>query len=869
MVLPGSSPKPVQRALDREDVAHRVPAPLLWPTLALLSGVGLSDAVDPLPAALHTGIWLAPATLLVLLLMLRQRLRPTAVAAGAALIALLVGFARHQGLSTLPPHHIANALTDEPQLSRLAGRIVTTPLERPALRLNPFLPFDPSPRTQFIIAVDELRSTDPPVATTGHLRVSIEAASLELRLGQRVQLTGKLFRAAGPRNPGELDWATWYRRQNLAGGFSVESAAHVAVLPDPPGRWHRLVTALRTTAQRLLFEPYADGETDESTRLLDVMVLGQRSRADQQLNEAFLRAGGLHFLAVSGFNVALLAGFVWLVVRRFLRRSRRVTAVVTMIVTLAFAAVTEPNAPILRATLCVLLAGCASLTDRPFCALNWLALSAACIVLFDPQQLFNAGFQLSFVQVLALITLVPRIYRGMFARRPEDGPPPEAATLSALVRLWAVHSTVGLIIVCVCAYLIAQPLVLYHFGHFAPWGWLGTIVLAPLVTIITVLSMLTLAANALLPPLGAVLGALLYGVTRFLLWSVGLFEQLPYAAIDCLRPPLWLVGLSYTVPVLWIAWPGLSSSLRPLRAWIDRPQVVPQLHARMHRPLVRPRSLATICLSAVLVVSWLGWIILPASRDTGHSLHVLSVGNGSSMILTTPTGAAAVVDIGTDANSDGGAIAARALVALGVRRVNILTVSHGNFDHCSGLPTLLRRATIDRWATSPYFAAHIPGDIPPPERLRAWQSFAVGDAGVDVLWPPADLDATWEENNRSLVLRVTVAGRTFLLTGDCEDAALSALLAAERAGRLSLRADVLIAPHHGQIIPGATDDFLAAVAPQTVIVSARTPRPKLTALAQELLGPGVRVLMTGPSGAIAARVTAGGELHVETAFARP
>lgn len=851
MVLPGSSPKPVQRALDHEDVAYRIPAPLLWPTLALLFGVGLSDAVGPLPAALHIGTWIAPATLLVVLLVLRQRLRPSAVTAGAALIALLVGFARHQGLSALPPHHIANALTDEPQLSRLAGRIVTTPLERPALRFNPFLPFDPLPRTQFVIAVDELRTTDPPVATTGHLRVGIEAASLRLQLGQRVQLTGRLFRPAGPRNPGELDWAAWYRRQNLAGGFSVESAAHVAVLPEPPGRWHRLVTTLRTTAQRLLFEPYADWETDESARLLDVMVLGQRSRADQQLNEAFLRAGGLHFLAVSGFNVALLAGFAWLVVRRALRCSRRVTAAVTMIVTLAFAAVTEPNAPILRATLCVLLAGCASLTDRPFCALNWLALSAACLVLFDPQQLFNAGFQLSFVQVLALITLVPRIYRWVFARRPEHGPPPEAASLPELARLWVVHSTVGLVIVCVCAYLIAQPLVLYHFGQFAPWGWLGTIVLAPLVTIITILSMLTLAANALLPPLGAVLGVLLHGVTRLLLWSVGLFEELPYAAIDCLRPPLWLVAASYVPPLVWIVSHGTARCTHQYRT----------------APLVQARSMTLASISCVVALCWLGWLVLPAQRDEAHSLHVLSVGNGSSMILTAPTGAAAVFDVGTDTNSDAGAIASRALVALGMRRVSIATISHGNFDHYSGLATLLRRASVDHWASSPYFAAHIPGDIP-PERLRAGQSFAVGDAAVDVLWPPADLDAAWEENDRSLVLRVTVAGRTLLLTGDCEDAALRALLAAERAGRLSLRADVLLAPHHGQVIPGVTDDFLAAVSPQTVIISARTPRPKFTALAQELLGPGARVLMTGQSGAIAARVTAGGELHVKTPFAR-
>ena len=74
-------------------------------------------------------------------------------------IALAAGIARHQTRIDRPPHHIVHALADEPVLTRLAGRIVTPPIERPPLKLNPFLPFDPSPRTQFVLAVDELRTT--------------------------------------------------------------------------------------------------------------------------------------------------------------------------------------------------------------------------------------------------------------------------------------------------------------------------------------------------------------------------------------------------------------------------------------------------------------------------------------------------------------------------------------------------------------------------------------------------------------------------------------------------------------------------------------------------------------------------------------
>ena len=129
-----------------------------------------------------------------------------------------------------------------------------------------------------------------------------------------------------------------------------------------------LFAALRSRAQSLLFEPYADLEADESCRLLDVMVLGQRTTADRAAQRGLSPPGGLHFLAVSGFNVAVLAGAAWLVVRRVLRRGRRAAALTTLMLTLLFALVAEPNAPILRATICVVVAALAEMTERPFCA---------------------------------------------------------------------------------------------------------------------------------------------------------------------------------------------------------------------------------------------------------------------------------------------------------------------------------------------------------------------------------------------------------------------------------------------------------------------------------------------------------------------
>jgi len=281
-----------------------------------------------------------------------------------------------------------------------------------------------------------------------------------------------------------------------------------------------------------------------------------------------------------------------------------------------------------------------------------------------------------------------------------------------------------------------------------------------------------------------------------------------------------------------------------------------------------------------LVLAWAGWLVLPASRSDGHGVHVLAAGNGNAILLTSPGGDAAVLDVGTDTNSDIGATAARALRVAGVRAVDAVVVSHGNVDHYSGLPTLMRDTAVGCWLTNPYFAgqrdpgsplqnllATLPQPAVLPASLHAGDLYRVGEATLEVLWPPEGLEPTWTVNDRSLVVRVTVAGRTVLLTGDLERQGMSTLLDAERDGRLSLHADVLVAPHHGQVIPDVTERFLAAVSPQVVIVSTRTPRPKLITLVENTLGPAARILLTGEVGAVGVRISPTGNLDVETPFA--
>jgi competence protein ComEC len=853
------------------------PRPLVLPTLAFMLGIILSAFLAPATRGVPAVAVVLPFAAFALFLFLATRR-----AAGSLLlqgliivIALGVGFARHQAALRLEPNHVAHLLADEPILTRLAGRIITQPTTVPGEKRNPFLPTEPPPRTHFVLSASELRTTDPPAAITGLIRVSVDAERIDARMGDQVIVTGRLYAPRGPRNPGEMDWARWNRLQNIHAELSVDGAVHVQRVESARHGVHGWIGWLRAYVQSLLFEPFTQTESDQPLRLLDAMVLGHRSAAGRQLNEAFLRTGTIHFLTVSGFHVGVLAGAVWLLVRRLLRRGARTAALSTMAVLVLYALIVEHNAPVLRAVTMGLLLCLAQLMRRPFCGLNWLAFSALCVLAYNPFELFRVGFQLSFVQVLALLTFVPAVYRILVRRRRDDEVPADADTWPALIARWLWRWLVGLAVVCVCAWLIALPLVLYHFGRFAPWGALQSIVISPLVTVTIVLGFFTLIARVILPPLGVCLGLLLRGATEWLLDAVGALARLPGTLLEVRRPPVLLVAATYVL-FMWLLWVLLWRRGQAGRA---RPGA-PSENARRARRRRLTKIVAAVSTIGMVACLWSGWAAVPAGRSSRDcSVHVLSVGSGSAVLIAAPDEHTLLCDVGTMYNFDAGETVVRAAQTLGLPRLDGLALSHANFDHYSGVASVLQRLPTAQLLLSPYFETAAPENPaarrflemlppkPPRMRLRSGDRLALGQASIEVLWPPDDLDEGWSVNDRSLVLRVSAFGRSVMLPGDIEQQAMRALLDRHESGQINLFSDVLIAPHHGSVGPSGTAAFYEAVSPQVVVVSSSHERPKIAAIVRETLGDGVRVLNTHEIGAATIRLTPGGGLAVETPFA--
>ncbi len=775
----------------------------------------------------------------------------------ASVAAAGLGFVRFSVAVATPRHHVSHVLAAEPELARICGQIVTQPLEAVSPLRNPFLPLEPPSRTTFVVALEHIVAGDAKRLATGRVLVRVDAVGLGLSLGDRTDLTGRLYGFGQPRNPGETDWAAIRRRQSLDAGMIVPSAALVCHQSSDAG-WMRIVHLVRSRAHSMLFEPLAAVDATECMQLLDVLVLGQRSAADRRIDDAFQRAGGVHFLSVGGFHVGVLAGAVWGVVRLLRPRARRAAAWITLAVTLVYLVLAEQTSPALRGVLAVGFLSLAAILGRPLTSLNGLAAAAIIILLINPHELFRASFQLSFVLVLALILWTPPLWDRVTRNSAGDV---TAWPQFLAQRVW--RMLLGLAICTAICAVAALPLGMHHFHQIAPWGLLGAILLTPLISATIILSFVTMAASAGFAPLGEMCGAVLAGLVGVLLALVDLLGRLPGAVLLTPTPPSWLVVATYGAALAaeWYRRRTLVSGLA-----VDVPDDV--------RRAVEWRSIRRfLAVLSVAAVAWLGWGIADLGpARSGYTLRCLAVGDGSATTLVGPEGEAAVFDAGSAENFDVGAVVAGVLRHDRVGRVEWALVSHANFDHYSGIPTLERTVSTAHLASGPGFeesdargtgAGRLRKLVDRPmETISAGERLACAGGTLEILWPPADAGPDVPPNDASLVALWSAGGVRVLLTGDIENLAIARLLTLADKGRVDLRADVLVAPHHGEVIPGLTERFLAAVNPRHIIVSSQRPRTAFEAATRRVLGPEPVVHQTAAGGCVTFRIDAGGGLHV-------
>jgi ComEC/Rec2-related protein len=352
-----------------------------------------------------------------------------------------------------------------------------------------------------------------------------EGAQLSLDCGHRLRTYGFLSRPEPPANPGSFDYRSWLATRGITHRFSFEgnqTQVLRAYASNP------LIEASNRLRKHMLKVLSLGVETDlQTTALTSAMLFGHQEGLGDEIEESFRSTGTIHLFAVSGQNIAIVSAFLLLLLR--------VAGLVPwrwgwcLLLPLTLFCLTTGSQP--SAVRAVCMAGMILVgwfIGRPPNLMNAAGATALACLFWDPRQLFDLGFQLSFLVVFGLAGLAMPLYERCYARLAPDPWIP----LRLLPR-WRIHLDKAARAFCLlfaasaAAWLCSSPLILWHFSLFAPVTLIANLLVVPLATGVVYISALTV----LLSPLGALLPTLFNQVNWLLLktvlGSVSLLAQLP------------------------------------------------------------------------------------------------------------------------------------------------------------------------------------------------------------------------------------------------------------------------------------------------------------------------------------------------------
>ncbi len=663
--------------------------------------------------------------------------------------------------------------------------------------------------------------------------------------GDRLNMTGSL------RPPPVGDsYATYLAR---IGASATLRAATIDVLP-PSDDIGRRLEGLRRGADQALRTALPEPEAGLASGIL----VGLRDRVDRDLTAAFTAVGATHIVAISGWNIAIVASSLAALAGRLQRRRRMLLTAVAIV---AYVGFVGPSPSVLRAAAMAGVVMAARELGRPSRAAAAIGWAIAGLLVINPPIVEDPGFRLSALATVGLLTWGTPLTERL------AGPAP------GRVRSWLAES-LG---VSLAAQLATLPVVVLSFGRLSIVSPIVNLGVVPLVAPAMGAGALALGGGILaLAGLPSIVVTLL-GLPAWVLFSaiVGLVRMgasIPFASLQ-LEPP-WDAAVAAMAGVLIVA----------TARWLRRPRRDPRGHAPTTglRPAAPARPGATApgattrsrapavawwgtrlgrWLAVGLVVAVTGLAIVAAHRPDGiPRVTVLDVGQGDAILVEGNRGGRLLIDGGPDP--------ARVLIALDEhlppwdRRIDLVILSHPHEDHAAGLAALLGRYAVSR-VLEPGMIGPGPGYAALNAELLArgirrgtlatGDRLTVDDIRLQVLWPDRGAvperppDGGTSINNVSIVLLGEIDGHRFLLAGDIEEQIDPQLLA-----RGLPTVDFLKVAHHGSRT-SSTEAFLAVTHPSVAAISAGRGNPyghPAPATIARLKASGARVFRTDDDGSI-------------------
>ena len=723
-------------------------------------------------------------------------------------------------LDVLSPCDLRTIIGEETVLATVRGELQEAPSIRITERRN-----ESVNRTLAIICVNAVRMKSEWKPATGNLMTFTPGVlSSSYFRGQCIEITGILKRPKGPAACGLFDYRSYLKWLGVHYVLETEGEGDWNIIPISgisPSRDY--ASSFIDWAQKVLGRGLP--EEDESLRLLWAMTLGWKTALTGEVSEPFMQTGTMHVFAISGMHTALIA-LIMVQVLKAIRIPRSLCGWLVLPCLWFYTAATGWQSTAIRSAIMTTVIVAGWMLKRPGNLLNSLYASGFIILVWEPRQLFQASFQLSFFVVLSLALVGPvleSIRQQIFA--PDPLLPavlrkPKPVWLTGVA--WYLSSSV---ISSIAAWLGSVPIIAYYFHLVTPVSLLANLVIVPLSTLALMCNSASLACGDWLPSIGELFNHSAWFWMKLMIASSDIMSALP-GAYFYIETPTFLGFLFYYFVLIAL-----------LCRWFKK---------------------HTLISSSILGIIVLGWSWQNYQEYRTTRITVLEAGDGNPIYVDSQ-GSSNDILVNCGAASSASYAIKPFLISQGVNRLSSVVLTHGDARHVGAFPVVQRYFSPRQLITSSLSFRSTPYRQILSEAQNAGLTLTTIHAG-DMMGPwqvlhPGKGEKYSLADDAVLVFRAQIEGITVMLCSDLGPLGQKRLL--EYTG--SLNADIVVAgiPSKGEPL---SETLLNRIQPQAIIISTSAfpaSRAARTLLPQRLRTDNIPVYYTDQCGSVTLNLAQG------------
>lgn len=638
------------------------------------------------------------------------------------------------------------------------------------------------------VTIIQITQTSETIQTNFNIICNIKKskANSNIEYGDKVIILGKFEEPYIEKNKGGFDYKNYLKTKQITG---IIDASQINII-EKEKNIYSLIYKLK---EKLIQKIYSILPSEEAS-LYTGLLLGEKSKISENIQQDFRKSSLSHMLAISGAHIS----YILLGITNFLmciRFHKRWSNIIIIIFLIFFIILVGASPSVTRASIMCILNLIANLLFKKPDIYQNLAISSLIILLFNPYALFDIGFQLSFGGTIGIVIFANKIYN-------------KNIEYKNVILNKMLNSLKQIIIVSISANIIILPIMIYHFNTLSFTFLISNILASAVLGICLILGLIFIVL--IFSPVSQIISYFLQPLLQFLILIANICSKLPFSQILVATPKIWQIIIYYLIIFL----------------LLYKKKVKLYIKAYLHIIKYKFVYKTLIIILILFIISPYIFSIIPNNKLT---IHFIDVGQGDCTLIITPSNKTILIDGGgseTESFNVGEKTLLPYLLDKGILKINYMLFTHFDTDHCQGLFTILENIKVDKviigkqGENSPNFEKFLKLIVLKNTEViivKAGDKIKIDkECELNILFPTKKLIVNNILNNNSIVTKLCYNNFSFLLTGDIEALAEQEIIKKYDNTNI-LKAAVLKVAHHGSKT-SSIQEFLNMVSPKIALI---------------------------------------------------